>query len=79
MTDSGGDPLVSSVALVLKVPLQELYALLWRAGVVDIRNPGRRADRGRRTSQVARGPICPDPAAHDSAAEGREAYSQAVG
>ncbi|MDT5258421.1 MAG: hypothetical protein QOD10_3501, partial [Mycobacterium sp.] len=29
-TDSVADPLVSSIALVLRVPLVELYALLWR-------------------------------------------------
>ncbi|MFZ1174671.1 MAG: hypothetical protein WAO15_00010 [Mycobacterium sp.] len=44
----------------------ELYALLWRVGVVDIRHPGRRAHRSARASRVAGGPICPDPAAHGS-------------
>ena len=39
MTDTGGDPLVSSIALVLKVPLLELYALLWRVGVVEVHRP----------------------------------------
>nr|WP_244275254.1 Rv1535 domain-containing protein [Mycobacterium europaeum] len=56
MTDTGGDPLVSSIAVVLKVPLLELYALLWRVGVVEVRPPGR----------VHR-QVCPDPSAHDSA------------
>ncbi|WP_241007943.1 Rv1535 domain-containing protein [Mycobacterium kubicae] len=35
-TDAPADPLVSSFAALLCVPLRELYALLWRAGVVDI-------------------------------------------
>ncbi|MGB8387358.1 Rv1535 domain-containing protein [Mycobacterium sp.] len=52
MTDSGGDPLVSSIALVLRVPLLELYALLWRFGVVEIRHPGRRARRSAGAHQV---------------------------
>lgn len=57
MTDTGGDPLVSSFASVLKVPLVELYALLWRVGVVEIRDDDR-------TRAAASGPICPDPSAH---------------
>jgi hypothetical protein len=36
-TGSLADPLVSSIASVLRVPLVELYALLWRVGVVEIR------------------------------------------
>ncbi|WP_244601825.1 Rv1535 domain-containing protein [Mycobacterium pseudokansasii] len=35
-TDALADPLVSSIAAVLSVPLRELYALLWRVGVVEI-------------------------------------------
>jgi hypothetical protein len=31
-----GDPLVSVVARVLNAPLRELYAELWRAGLVEI-------------------------------------------
>jgi hypothetical protein len=30
------DPLADTVAHVLAVPLRELYALLWRCGVLDI-------------------------------------------
>jgi hypothetical protein len=30
------DPLADVVARVLTVPLRELYAVLWRAGVVEI-------------------------------------------
>ncbi|WP_269090182.1 Rv1535 domain-containing protein, partial [Mycobacterium paraintracellulare] len=61
MTGTGGDPLVSSIASVLRVPLLELYALLWRAGVVEIRNSEREA---RRDPAAAPGLICPDPSAH---------------
>lgn len=65
MTDTGGDPLVSSVASVLKVPLVELYALLWRVGVVEIRHSDRAPRRGANARpRVVRGPICPDPSAH---------------
>nr|WP_231120858.1 Rv1535 domain-containing protein [Mycobacterium colombiense] len=65
MTDTGGDPLVSSVASVLKVPLVELYALLWRVGVVEIRHSDRAPRRGANArTRVVRGPICPDPSAH---------------
>ena len=37
--DSAAYPLTPSLASVLRVPMTELYALLWRAGVVDIRHP----------------------------------------
>ncbi|HUO40379.1 MAG TPA: Rv1535 domain-containing protein [Mycobacterium sp.] len=33
---SGRDPLTEAVSRVLELPLRELYALLWRAGVVQI-------------------------------------------
>ncbi|HTY35278.1 Rv1535 domain-containing protein [Mycobacterium sp.] len=62
MTDPGGDPLVSSIALVLRVPLLELYALLWRVGIVEIRHPGRRAQRSAGVRQV-RVAVCPAGAA----------------
>jgi hypothetical protein len=65
MTDTGGDPLVSSFASVLRVPLIELYALLWRVGVVEIRHSDQAPRRGATApSRVARGRICPDPSAH---------------
>jgi hypothetical protein len=35
-TGVSGDPLTDVVARVLTVPLRELYAVLWRAGVVEI-------------------------------------------
>ncbi|ORB06265.1 hypothetical protein BST30_11320 [Mycobacterium mantenii] len=67
MTDAGGDPLVSSFALVLKVPLLELYALLWRVGVVEIRHSDGASRRGAKApSRTVRGPICPDPSAHET-------------
>ncbi|WP_341286296.1 Rv1535 domain-containing protein [Mycobacterium decipiens] len=69
-TDALADPLVSSVALLLTVPLLELYAVLWRVGVVEVRGTdhGRRRRKAHR-SQVVEGlpgPICPDPSAHGS-------------
>nr|WP_255397088.1 Rv1535 domain-containing protein [Mycobacterium sp. E342] len=67
MTDTGGDPLVSSIALVLKVPLLELYALLWRVGVVEVHPP----QRGRRQ-------ICPDPSAHDSQSRSRRSPQRRI-
>ncbi|XEC49122.1 hypothetical protein ROJ27_00454 [Mycobacterium tuberculosis variant bovis] len=36
-TDALADPLASSFALLLTVPLLELYAVLWRVGVVEVR------------------------------------------
>jgi|GEM_PF-3946623 len=36
--DSVAYPLTASLASVLRVPVVELYALLWRAGVVDIQH-----------------------------------------
>jgi hypothetical protein len=35
------DPLVFIVAKALSVPLRELYAVLWRAGLVEIVTDGR--------------------------------------
>src|ERR1700757_651035 len=51
-TDSVADPLVSSIALVLRVPLVELYALLWRVGGVEIRHSDRSAYRSSRPRQA---------------------------
>ncbi|WP_396878716.1 Rv1535 domain-containing protein [Mycobacterium sp. SMC-2] len=67
MTDAGGDPLVSSIAQVLKAPLLELYALLWRAGVVDVQPP-----------QGEPHQICPDPSAHDSQRLSRRSPRQRI-
>jgi hypothetical protein len=35
-TDQLADPLISPIASLLNAPLLELYALLWRVGVVQI-------------------------------------------
>ncbi|MER7452892.1 Rv1535 domain-containing protein [Nocardia beijingensis] len=37
-TDVGGgsDPLTGALTQVLAVPLRELYAMLWRFGVIEI-------------------------------------------
>jgi hypothetical protein len=32
----GGDPLVDGAARLLSVPLRQLYAALWRAGVIEV-------------------------------------------
>lgn len=67
MTDTGGDPLVSSFASVLRVPLVELYALLWRVGVVEIRHTDRAPHRGATApSRAGRAAGCPDPSAHEA-------------
>lgn len=36
VADHPADPLASSFAVLLKRPLTELYAVLWRAGVLEI-------------------------------------------
>ncbi|MEB3034723.1 Rv1535 domain-containing protein [[Mycobacterium] nativiensis] len=38
-TDVLADPLVEVTAVLLTVPIVELYALLWRAGVLEVRLP----------------------------------------
>jgi hypothetical protein len=38
-TDQLADPLISPIASLLNAPMRELYALLWRAGVVEIVQP----------------------------------------
>ena len=32
----GGDPLVDAAARVLSIPLRQLYAALWRVGVIEV-------------------------------------------
>ncbi|HEY0227183.1 MAG TPA: Rv1535 domain-containing protein [Mycobacterium sp.] len=67
-TDNLADPIVSSVVSVLSVPLVELYALLWRAGVVEIagpnRTPGLASRLVNRVAPSPRQPACPDPSVH---------------
>ncbi|MDD7812656.1 Rv1535 domain-containing protein [Mycobacterium sp. CSUR Q5927] len=38
-TEILADPLVEVTATLLTVPARELYALLWRAGVLEVRHP----------------------------------------
>ncbi|MGO9380714.1 MAG: Rv1535 domain-containing protein [Mycobacterium sp.] len=66
--ESVGDPLVSSIASVLKVPLVELYALLWRVGVVEIRHRDRTPHRSSRAYQARTVlcPTCPNLRRHES-------------
>ena len=88
-TDNLADPIVSSFVSLVSVPLFELYALLWRAGIVEIRDSdqprGRAARLVARVAPGPRRPVCPDPSAHRSrprrqpAQRPYRAYSQAVG
>jgi hypothetical protein len=65
-TDIGGDLLISPIASVLRVPIVELYALLWRVGVVEIRQSERTRHRGlQAVPPTMHGPSCPDPSAHE--------------
>jgi hypothetical protein len=32
-----GDPLVDAATRLLSIPLRQLYAVLWRAGVIEVR------------------------------------------
>jgi hypothetical protein len=36
-TDAGGDPLVDTAARLLSIPLRQLYAALWRLGLLEVR------------------------------------------
>ncbi|WP_269455144.1 Rv1535 domain-containing protein [Mycobacterium kyorinense] len=40
-TDALADPLASALAQLLTVPVIELYAVLWRVGVVEVGKPDR--------------------------------------
>ena len=33
---AGGDPMVDAAARLLSIPLRHMYAVLWRAGVIEI-------------------------------------------
>jgi hypothetical protein len=48
MTDALADPLTVALALALTPPMIELYAVLWRVGVLEIRQT-----RARPSSTVA--------------------------
>jgi hypothetical protein len=34
--EAGGDPLVDVSARLLSIPLRHLYAVLWRAGLIEV-------------------------------------------
>ncbi|HXY63355.1 MAG TPA: Rv1535 domain-containing protein [Mycobacterium sp.] len=88
-TDALADPLASGAAVLLAIPLIELYAVLWRFGLVEVqadRTAARRLPapmdvyyraRGLRR-QPRRSPprLSPAPA---PTRPGRAAYSQAAG
>ncbi|OBF10453.1 hypothetical protein A5730_07090 [Mycobacterium sp. ACS4054] len=33
----GGDPMVDAAARLLSIPLRQVYAVLWRVGVIEVR------------------------------------------
>lgn len=33
----GGDPLVDAASRLLSIPLRQVYAVLWRIGVIEVR------------------------------------------
>jgi hypothetical protein len=33
---AGGDPLVDAAARLLSIPLRQVYALLWRVGLIEV-------------------------------------------
>ena len=35
-TETGGDPLVDTVARLLSIPLRQVYAVLWRVGLIEV-------------------------------------------
>ena len=51
----GFDPLTDTVARVLSIPLRELYAVLWRVGIVEIGDSSvsDEARRGASTCEIA--------------------------
>ncbi|WP_372509664.1 Rv1535 domain-containing protein [Mycobacterium alsense] len=59
--------MVSTVASVLAVPLRELYALLWRAGLVEVLDPAQTPRRVPMTKPPARYPHRGDPAVRTAA------------
>jgi hypothetical protein len=72
-TDTQADPLISPIAAMLNVPVRQLYALLWRVGVLEVREPAARPPL-----EVL---VCPDPAAHLSARRSQQprSYRKAAG
>jgi hypothetical protein len=35
-TEAGSDPLVDTVARLLSIPLRQVYAVLWRIGLIEV-------------------------------------------
>ena len=33
----GGDPMVDAAARLLSIPLRQMYAVLWRVGLIEVR------------------------------------------
>ncbi|OMC53459.1 hypothetical protein A5745_21910 [Mycobacterium sp. IS-2888] len=54
-TDVLADPMTSTVASVLTVPVRQLYALLWRVGVVEIVETDRMSCRAPEPAPAGRG------------------------
>jgi hypothetical protein len=34
--EAGGDPLIDTAARLLSIPLRQVYALLWRVGLIEV-------------------------------------------
>ncbi|WP_371685520.1 Rv1535 domain-containing protein [Mycobacterium sp. MFM001] len=81
-TDALADPLASALAVALTVPVIELYAVLWRAGVLEAvpadqtLGAGQTADGVRRLPRRLPPRLIPAPAPSRWA---REVYSRAAG
>ncbi|WP_373280818.1 Rv1535 domain-containing protein [Mycobacterium celatum] len=81
-TDALADPLACAFAVVLTVPVIELYAALWRAGVLEVVPAGQSrcadptADGSRRPPRRLPPRLIPAPAPSRSA---RAVYSRAAG
>ncbi len=35
-TEAGSDPLIDPVAHLLSIPLRQVYAVLWRVGLIEV-------------------------------------------
>ncbi|MHA7649681.1 Rv1535 domain-containing protein [Mycobacterium sp. ML4] len=55
-TEHPTDPLAASFAVLLRGPLTELYALLWRVGLLEVVTTERAPRRASRRSGVRRYP-----------------------
>ncbi|WP_428838987.1 Rv1535 domain-containing protein [Mycobacterium kyorinense] len=81
-TDALADPLACALAVALTVPVIELYAVLWRAGVLEVVPADQSPSAGRTAGGARRPPrrlpprLIPVPAPSRSV---REVYSRAAG